>query len=60
MRSNEIQALINEESAQKQANQPSNADAIARTYYEYHGWHDDGINIADNSLPYGFSEVSVA
>lgn len=60
MKSSDVQTIFSEESTQKQANQPSNADAIARTYYEYHGWHDDGINIADNSLPYGFSEVSVA
>lgn len=33
---------------------------LERTYYEYHGWHDEGIDVADSILPYGFSEVNVA
>lgn len=35
----------------------NNADAIAHTYYEYHGKHDDGLSPADVALPFGFSEV---
>lgn len=39
----------------------SNVEALEHTYYEYHGWYDDGTNVADalanGQVPTGFSEV---
>jgi len=38
----------------------SNAEAIEHVYYEYHGWSDEGNDVADLSfLPHGFMEVTI-